>query len=62
LEFVATDQLGETRGAKLNQQLLAFARRQEMHDDVVCLTDLPPTFETLIDRAIVEGAAGGGCC
>jgi len=48
-------QVGVARGAKLNQQLLAFARRQDMHDDVVCLTDLLPTFETLLDRAIGEG-------
>jgi PAS domain S-box-containing protein len=48
-------QVGVARGAKLNQQLLSFARRQDMHSDVVCLTDLLPTFETLLDRAIGEG-------
>jgi CheY-like chemotaxis protein len=43
------------RGAKLNEQLLAFARRQDMREEVVCLNDLLPTFETLLDRAIGEG-------
>jgi PAS domain S-box-containing protein len=46
--------IGVARGAKLNEQLLAFARRQDMHEEVVCLTDLLPTFETLLDRAIGE--------
>jgi CheY-like chemotaxis protein len=47
-------QAGVARDAKLNQQLLSFARRHDMHNDVVCLTDLLPT-ETLLDRAIGEG-------
>ncbi|THD83252.1 MAG: PAS domain-containing sensor histidine kinase [Phenylobacterium sp.] len=46
--------LGVARGAKLNEQLLAFARRQDMREEVVCVTDLLPTFETLLDRAIGE--------
>jgi PAS domain S-box-containing protein len=46
--------LGVARGAKLNEQLLAFARRQELHEEVVCVTDLLPTFETLLDRAVGE--------
>ena len=46
--------LGVARGAKLNEQLLAFARRQDMHEDVVQLTELLPNFETLLDRALGE--------
>ena len=46
--------LGVTRGAQLNEQLLAFARRQDMREQSVCVTDLLPTFETLLDRAIGE--------
>jgi PAS domain S-box-containing protein len=45
---------GVARGAKLNEQLLAFARRQDMREEVVCLNDLLPTFETLLDRAVGE--------
>ncbi len=47
--------LGVVRGATLNEQLLAFARRQDMRVEPVCITDLLPTFETLLDRAIGEG-------
>ncbi len=47
--------LGVTRGARLNEQLLAFARRQDMREDVVCLNDLLPNFVTLLDRAVGEG-------
>ena len=39
-----TARLGVARGAKLNEQLLAFARRQDMREEVVCVTDLLPTF------------------
>jgi PAS domain S-box-containing protein len=46
--------LGVTRIAQLNEQLLAFARRQDMREQSVCVTDLLPTFETLLDRAIGE--------
>jgi PAS domain S-box-containing protein len=46
--------LGVSRGAQLNEQLLAFARRQDMREQSVCVTDLLPTFETLLDRAIGE--------
>jgi signal transduction histidine kinase/CheY-like chemotaxis protein len=49
--------IGVARGAKLNEQLLAFARRQDMHEETVCLTDLLPTFETLLDRAVGEAVA-----
>ncbi len=47
-------QIGVDRGAKLNEQLLAFARRQDMHEQGVCLSDLLPSFETLLDRAVGE--------
>lgn len=42
------------RGAKLNQQLLAFSRRQDMRMEVVQINDLIPTFEHLLDRAVGE--------
>jgi PAS domain S-box-containing protein len=42
------------RGAKLNQQLLAFSRRQDLHIEVVQINDLIPTFEHLLDRAVGE--------
>ncbi len=46
--------IGVARGAKLNEQLLAFARRQDMREEAVNVTDLLPTFEVLLDRAIGE--------
>jgi PAS domain S-box-containing protein len=46
--------LGVVRGATLNEQLLAFARRQDMRVEAVCVTNLLPTFETLLDRALGE--------
>jgi PAS domain S-box-containing protein len=46
--------LGVARGARLNEQLLAFARRQDLREEPVCITDLLPTFETLLDRAVGE--------
>jgi PAS domain S-box-containing protein len=46
--------IGVARGAKLNQQLLAFARRQDMRVEAVCINDLLPDFETLLDRALGE--------
>jgi CheY-like chemotaxis protein len=42
------------RGAKLNQQLLAFSRRQDLHMEIVQINDLIPTFEHLLDRAVGE--------
>jgi len=47
--------MGVARGARLNEQLLAFARRQDMRQEAVCVRDLLPNFETLLDRAIGEG-------
>ncbi len=45
---------GVARGAKLNQQLLAFSRRQELRAESVSVNDLIPTFEHLLDRAVGE--------
>jgi PAS domain S-box-containing protein len=42
------------RGARLNQQLLAFSRRQNLHMEVVQINDLVPAFEHLLDRAVGE--------
>jgi PAS domain S-box-containing protein len=49
--------IGVARGAKLNQQLLAFARRQDMRVEAVCINDLLPDFETLLDRALGEAVS-----
>jgi len=54
LKFLAAARSGVARGAKLNQQLLAFARRQDMQVEVVSVNELLPTFETLLDRAMGE--------
>ncbi|MEO9063525.1 MAG: PAS domain S-box protein, partial [Burkholderiaceae bacterium] len=45
---------GVARGAKLNHQLLAFSRRQDLQAEVLCIDDLVPTFEHLLDRAAGE--------
>ena len=63
-KLIDAAQIGVARGAKLNQQLLAFARRQDMRVETVCINDLLPDFETLLDRALgeairVEIARGG---
>jgi PAS domain S-box-containing protein len=49
--------LGVARGARLNQQLLAFARRQDLHEEAICVTDLLPDFEILLDRAMGEAVS-----
>ena len=49
-----TARQGVSRGAKLNHQLLAFSRRQNLRAEVVCVDDLIPTFEHLLDRAVGE--------
>jgi signal transduction histidine kinase len=53
-KFLGAARAGVARGAKLNQQLLAFARRQDMQVEVVSINDLLPTFEILLDRAVGE--------
>jgi PAS domain S-box-containing protein len=45
---------GVARGAKLNQQLLAFSRRQDMRTEAICVNDLIPDFQHLLDRAVGE--------
>jgi PAS domain S-box-containing protein len=45
---------GVARGAKLNQQLLAFSRRQDLRAEVVCVDELLPGFEHLLNHAIGE--------
>ncbi len=53
-KLIDAAQIGVARGAKLNQQLLAFARRQDMRVETVCINNLLPDFETLLDRALGE--------
>lgn len=52
--LVDAARLGVERGAKLNHQLLAFARRQDLRVEAVCVSDLLPEFHTLLDRALGE--------
>ncbi len=42
------------KGALLNQQLLAFSRRQDLHVQAVNLDELIPAFAHLLDRAVGE--------
>ena len=42
---------GVERGGRLNQQLLAFSRRQELDPEVLCIRDLLPRFADLAIRA-----------
>jgi PAS domain S-box-containing protein len=48
---------GVERGATLNQQLLAFSRRQDLQSQTVCVDDLLRNFETLLGRAVGETVA-----
>jgi len=45
---------GVARGAKLNGQLLAFSRRQDLRYEVLDIGALLPSFEHLLDRAVGE--------
>jgi signal transduction histidine kinase/CheY-like chemotaxis protein len=45
---------GVERGATLNQQLLAYSRRQDLQSQTVCVDDLLHNFETLLGRAVGE--------
>ena len=45
---------GVARGARLNQQLLAFSRRQDLRAEVVSVDDLLPGFAHLLDRSMGE--------
>ncbi|MET0531513.1 MAG: ATP-binding protein [Microvirga sp.] len=53
-KLLAAARQGVSRGAKLNEQLLSFARRQDMKVEAICVNDLLPDFETLLDRAVGE--------
>lgn len=55
--YLSTARHGVERGAKLNQQLLAFARRQDLRVESVNIGRLLRSFETLLDRAIGETIA-----
>ena len=48
---------GVARGGALNKQLLAFARRQDLREEVVCINQLTPSFLQLIERAVSEDIA-----
>ncbi|HEV2677518.1 MAG TPA: ATP-binding protein [Aliidongia sp.] len=52
--LIESAQQGIQRGAKLNQQLLAFSRRQDLHAEVVCIDRFVETFDHLLDRAVGE--------
>jgi len=54
MRYLAAARHGVERGAKLNQQLLAFSRRQDLHAETICVEDLIDTFENLLDRAVGE--------
>jgi len=54
VRYLAAARLGVARGAKLNQQLLAFSRRQDLRTEAICVEDLIDTFENLLDRAVGE--------
>jgi PAS domain S-box-containing protein len=54
VRYLAAARHGVTRGAKLNQQLLAFSRRQDLRTEAICVEDLLDTFENLLDRAVGE--------
>jgi signal transduction histidine kinase len=45
---------GVERGATLNQQLLAFSRRQDLRAETICIDTLINTFANLLDRAVGE--------
>ncbi len=45
---------GVARGGTLNQQLLAFARRQDLRVEIIAVRDFAPSCRRLIERAIRE--------
>jgi PAS domain S-box-containing protein len=55
--YISTARHGVERGAKLNQQLLAFARRQDLRMESIDIGALLRSFENLLDRAIGETIA-----
>ncbi len=48
---------GVARGGALNQQLLAFARRQDLRVEVISVRDFAPSCRRLIERALREDIA-----
>jgi PAS domain S-box-containing protein len=52
--FFSAAKAGVERGASLNQQLLAFSRRQDLQAQPVCVDDLLRGFATLLSRALGE--------
>jgi PAS domain S-box-containing protein len=52
--FFAAAKAGVDRGASLNQQLLAFSRRQDLQAQPVCVDELLRGFATLLSRALGE--------
>ena len=52
--LLAAAKNGVTRGARLNHQLLAFSRRQDLQVEVVCIDELVPSFAHLLERAVGE--------
>jgi PAS domain S-box-containing protein len=59
--YLAAARQGVERGAKLNQQLLAFSRRQDLRTEAICIDDLLDTFENLLDRAVGEAVTVDVC-
>jgi len=54
VRYLAAARQGVERGATLNQQLLAFARRQDLDVQAVCVDELLATFGGLVRRAVGE--------
>ncbi|HEY0233187.1 MAG TPA: ATP-binding protein [Dokdonella sp.] len=54
VRYLTAARQGVERGATLNQQLLAFARRQDLDVQSVCIDELLATFEGLLRRAVGE--------
>jgi len=52
--YLAAARQGVERGATLNQQLLAFARRQDLDVRAVCIDELLVSFGNLLRRAVGE--------
>jgi len=48
---------GVAKGGMLNQQLLAFARRQDLRIEVITVEDFVPSCQALIERALREDIA-----
>lgn len=64
-ELIDRAMIGADRGAKLNAQLLSFARKQPLEPKIVNLGDLLPTFVELLRRSLgatieIESVGAGG--